>query len=577
MRKWIRWEGLFAFAVTVALIGVLWYIFVDVWVERAIEKAGTRLVGAKVELESADVSLLPIGLALREIRVTNPHRPVRNAVEIKRVAFGIDGAGLIRRKAIIEEMSLEGVRFDTSRKTSGALPGKEKEVEEEKKAFRIPSFELPGVEEVISKEGIGSVALAESIRKEIRDERLAWQERIEDLPDSEKFREYEKRIKGLRPEKRGLGGVLGAAGEIQRLREDIQEDIARIEEAMDGIVKARESLAQRVEEARRTAEGDFKRIREKYGLPADAFASATRLLVGERAATWARRGIFWYRKLRPPVERAVEKRKRQVEARPPRGEGVDVIFPERPPVPDFFLRKAVVEATVKGMAVSGTLANVSAEQEVTGVPLTYEFYGGETDKAGSLRLEGKFDRMGPVPEDALRLSVKGYRIKDASLLDSAEVPLVLRKGMADFTLNALIRGGELDAVLTGRVTSADFSLELKEDDNQVLKSLAGALEGVRRFSISVKAAGALEDYSLGISSDLDRVLGDAVGREFRRRAGQWEEALRAAVMKKADIEGLLKSVGGFGGMENELDGRVGTLRDILKDAAIGKALPLIPF
>ena len=42
MTKWIRWWGLGAFLVLVAVIGLLWIFFVDGWVKRLIEDVSVR-------------------------------------------------------------------------------------------------------------------------------------------------------------------------------------------------------------------------------------------------------------------------------------------------------------------------------------------------------------------------------------------------------------------------------------------------------------------------------------------------------------------------------------------------------
>src|SRR5437762_8117232 len=58
---------------------------------------------------------LPICLTLTRIQVSNPDEPMRNAVEVSRVTMRLDGGSLLRRKVIVEEMILDGVRLNTPR------------------------------------------------------------------------------------------------------------------------------------------------------------------------------------------------------------------------------------------------------------------------------------------------------------------------------------------------------------------------------------------------------------------------------------------------------------------------------
>ena len=72
MAKWIRWWGLGAFVVVAAILVGVWVFLVDGWVKILIEDGGTDAVGAKVELDAADLSLFPAGLTLTRLQVTDP-------------------------------------------------------------------------------------------------------------------------------------------------------------------------------------------------------------------------------------------------------------------------------------------------------------------------------------------------------------------------------------------------------------------------------------------------------------------------------------------------------------------------
>jgi uncharacterized protein (TIGR03545 family) len=121
MKKWIRWPGLIGFTVVVAVVVVLWFLFMDSMVRRAIERSGTALVGAEVDLARAHVTLVPLGITLSGLQVMDPAAPATNSLEIARIAFELDSLNLLRRKVIINEMGVEGVRFGTARKRPGTV------------------------------------------------------------------------------------------------------------------------------------------------------------------------------------------------------------------------------------------------------------------------------------------------------------------------------------------------------------------------------------------------------------------------------------------------------------------------
>jgi hypothetical protein len=127
MKKWIRWKGLIFFFCFAVLFSLIWFVFAPIFVERMIEKYGTDIVGAKVELDDADLTLSPLGFVLKHLQITNPDEPMTNAVEIADIGFSLDGLNLLRRKVIIDEMNLDQAQINTPREKSGAIrknPGK---------------------------------------------------------------------------------------------------------------------------------------------------------------------------------------------------------------------------------------------------------------------------------------------------------------------------------------------------------------------------------------------------------------------------------------------------------------------
>ena len=164
MKGWIRWKGLIAFVVAVVAIVLVWFLAVDAVVRRAIEIAGTRAVGARVDLAAADLSLFPTGLTLSGLAVTNPDAPMENAVEVGKMTMDLDPGYLIRRKVIVNNLEVEGLAFNTPRKKSGEVPElarknrekKERQLSETAKAgvekvcgsFSMPSLSQPDVEAI---------------------------------------------------------------------------------------------------------------------------------------------------------------------------------------------------------------------------------------------------------------------------------------------------------------------------------------------------------------------------------------------------------------------------------------------
>ncbi len=103
MTQWIRWWGLGVFAVVAAL----WILCIDWVIENSIEFAGTQAVGAKVELDSAELSLSDGTLTLNRLQVTNPDQPMQNLFEAGRIHSQVDLLALLRRQFISDDARID--------------------------------------------------------------------------------------------------------------------------------------------------------------------------------------------------------------------------------------------------------------------------------------------------------------------------------------------------------------------------------------------------------------------------------------------------------------------------------------
>ena len=194
MKKWIRWQGLAVFVVILVVIAFTWLVLVDWIARRAIETAGTKAVGAKVDVAEADVTLFPAGLVIKGVEVTDPNQPMSNAISLNRLHAAIELPPLLRRKIIVNDLSIEGLEFNTARRTSGALPGKKKAGDKAEQPSIPPwltelcgakpavQFSIPKAEDILGREPLQTVQQADALRAKIADVETEWQTRLKELP-----------------------------------------------------------------------------------------------------------------------------------------------------------------------------------------------------------------------------------------------------------------------------------------------------------------------------------------------------------------------------------------------------------
>ncbi len=431
MKKWIRWWGLISFFAIAALVTVFWLFFVDRVVRSVVKRTGTAIVGAEVDVARARLGLSPLGISLSGIQVTDPKNPSFNSVEIGRIAFSLDGQNLLRRKVIIQEMSAEGLRFGTARKKPGrvATPKEKTPAEKKPSAFTLPSFDLPDVKKILATETFGSVKLIDDTKANLQKTSESWQKRVSELPNKAAIDAYRSRLDKLKVSSiSSLKDLVGAAGEAKKIKDDINHDLDQVKKSRAALNADLSSAKDLVAKAEQSPLDDVRRIRDKYSISPTGLQNMSRALFGDKVASWFDTGLHWYGRIAPLVSGSADKKGNIKVAKPVRGKGVDVKFPERNPLPDFLIRTVRASLQPDAGSFSGTVKNITPDQDIINAPLTFQFDGSGMKDVRAISLSGALDHTHPAAtSDTIRIQASGYRASDMVLSSSKELRSRSRK------------------------------------------------------------------------------------------------------------------------------------------------------
>jgi uncharacterized protein (TIGR03545 family) len=570
MKNIIRWQGLLYFAFLAVLLCLFTFFFIDNFIARQIEKMGSALVGAKVELEKADLTFFPAGLELSRLRITNPDSPMRNAVEIDRIAMTINSLRLLEKKIIIEEMAAEGIRPDTPRRKSGAIPkytAEKPAAPPEKGGLKLPDLRIPDVKEVLAGEKLASVELVAEYREQAAAESARWQQRLAELPDEEKLNSYQERLEKLKGAK-GIGGLLGGAKELITLRGEIQADLERLRAAREDFKQTSESYRARLTELQNAPQRDIERLAAKYTPSAEGLANLSSLVFGPKTGTITRRALAWYKRVQPLLARSAAKKDGGAEVvKPVRGKGVWVRFEESAPLPDFLIRRIAASIKIEAGNFDGTINNLTPDQDILGIPLSFDFAGDSLQDLRAISFDGVLNHVAPAqPRDTINLAIRGYSIRKTELSDNETLPVALDSGLADLNGEAILKGTAINADFRAQLTSANFTVASAESLGAIPRTLAEALTSIKNVSARAEIEGTVEDYRLRINSDLDKVLKNAVSRSIEQKTAEFKRDLQEKVM--AQVKDPLAAAEGdfarFGNISEEISARLQTATDLLK-------------
>ena len=572
MTKWLRWHGLIMFGIVSLSLLLSWFFLADLLVKRSIEKTGTHVVGAKVELADADVHLLPLGITLKSLQVTDPDNPMSNAVEAGSIDFSLDMMNLLRRKIIINTMAMEGVRFNTPRKTSGAVTSQARGKEPHGKTGGtwpavpgFPSFQIPDIHEILAREKLESLDQIENLRGEIDAAKADWEKRLAKAPDQKTFKQYQARAKTIQKGVKGISGALTMANDLKELQKDVSKDLNQLKDIQKDFIRDTDTLKKKLHQLKLMPQQDIHRILNTYTLSADGLGNVAQLLFGDEIGSTTRKVIFWYGKIKPLLAKAGSDNKQDSEEKPDRGKGIYVRFKETDPLPDLVARQVRVSMIIPAGEIKGEIRQITTNQTLLGLPLEFNFSGDKLEGIQSINITGALDHIDPInSKDQVAVAVQQYRVKDFKLSASDNLPITLKNGLANLNLMAVLHEELLEADVRMSMNAAVLETSKKTTDNHLAKALRTALADVSKFSVNAKVIGPLDDYKIKMTSDLDKVLKNAVGRQINALTNEFQDKLQTGILDKIrePMADTADSMSGLDGISQEISSRLNLGNDV---------------
>ncbi|HSG05113.1 MAG TPA: TIGR03545 family protein, partial [Nitrospiria bacterium] len=350
----------------------------------------------------------------------------------------------------------------------------------------------------------------------------------------------------------------------------ITGDLDKLKEARTTLKQDVASLKEKTTLAARAPLEDVQRLKDKYSLSPEGLSNLSRGLFGKQIGDWARTALHWYGRVAPYLDKAGAASEEEKAARPERGTGVDIHFTEKNPMPGFWVRTARLSADFPFGNLSGALKDVSSDQPVLGKPASFDLAGEELKSIQSVTLSGVFNHVIPdAPRDDFTLNLSGLALKDKTISGSTLLPAKIKEGTVGMNGKAAFKGEAFTARFDTGLKEVSFETPLSDDAPLAQRTMASALSNITAFQVGTDITGTPEDYSIGISSDLDRVLKEAVGKEIQKEAARFEERLKKAVTEKteAEISRLESELAGMNGISEEITSRLNLGDDLLKELA----------
>lgn len=593
--KIIRWSFLLITAIIIALIVILNILFFDKILKKIIISTGQTIVGAKVEIDYLKTSFKNCSVTINGFRAADKNNYFKNLVDIEKVRFDVRFAPLLRKKVVIDEMSVDGLRWQTDRKTSGELPKKKKSNEESKfsKMFKsakdktVTEFNnLPSVEtfnkiqyqiknfdinKLIEDSGLSSIKEVEKVSQDLQNKYKSYQDKVNNFNYEEKINKAKTLADELSKSKFGsIADIANTAKKVNELKV-IKKEFDDILTELNNAKKDISATIDVTKQIKNTVTNDVNMICEKISIPTLNTKNISQMIFGTKWVSRVEKTLYYISIIKQYIpEGSEEKEVKEVKQR---ALGRDILFREKlyPSLLISLMKLSGTTAKTKeeqGIDFSGLIKNISSSPSLVNAPITLELNGNNATQ--KLAVSGLFDHRTKDSKDNIKVELTGLSGTLLNIEPNDYLPLV-------DTANVNV-AGIFDLNNSGFLCSADIAFrDIKEKD---LKSVEGNLKYLVQITNSIKSFDVnltaktqdSENLDVKINSDIDKKLYDAMSKMFSAKVNEAKDKIRQKVneLAQAKVKEIEKSLQGQKDTVlkqiNEKIGAVNGIENIITDA-----------
>ncbi len=541
-----RWQGIIPITLALALFVIGWILFADVVVRGTLSEAGSKALGAQLDIATMKIRTRATAVDLRGIALADPFDRNKNLVEIGRMVVELEPRPLLEKKIVVKRLSLADVRTGTARATpaqpvsgGGFAPRAMAEVRRFAAQFRVPLLSLTPIDTLKSlildptqlKAVQASLALArqaDSARASIEGGYAGL--RIQETVDSSAA--LITRLQGTNVRTLGVDGARTAVADLRRAVARVDSARSRVDRLLADARRSVDSLqsgVRAIDDARRE---DYDFARGLLQLPSFDAPDIGSALFGKVTIDKFQQAVYWAtlaRQYAPPglLPRESPGPKRLRNA----GTTVHFVTPES--YPRFLLRRADISVVAGGASPSSYVmaaSDLTTDPAVTRKPMLFAVRrgsrGGDVD---SLRVTGSLDHVTARTREVMNAQAGGVKLPSLAV---PALPYTMQPGRGSSEMRFTLDGQQIVGRWSVRSTNLTWTVDSARARrlNTIEALVARVLTGIDQLELTADISGTLETPRMAVRSNLDR----QVAERLRTVAGEEIAAAQRKVRAQVD-------------------------------------------
>ena len=531
-----RSRAIVPFALVLLLILALWWLFADRLGRIAVERGGTAVLGARVEVRSLHIALARGDVTISGLVAASPFDSMKNLLEADQLVADLDIAPLFEKKVAIDRLAATGLRFGTSRTTSGFVPSHGESATTQimanmrswaaQPALQVPLLRLAtGALSIDSLDPrkLESVQAAESLAHHADSSGHAWANQLSGLnvqTTADSALAFAQRLQGAKPTdlallrdaRRTIDQVKQTHDRVLSLQRDVQAGVGALDQGLAALNAARQR--------------DYTFAKSLVRLPPIDATAIGWVLFGPAAVTKFQRALYYTQLARAYMPPGL---KPHAEPSPARRAGVTVQFPREHALPGFLLRDAdlslVLGPDSAQRSYSGRLQGLTSAPALYGRPTTFAL------RAPTVSADAVFDHVHDTPRDAIGGTLQGVTIPDIHL---PGLPLRVTPGKGDLTLGFTLYGDSIRGRWQVLAPRAAWQRDSGGPGGPAADLLWQVVSRIDHLDLMAELGGTLGKPELHVRSNLDAAVADGLRAAIGDKVAAAEATVRARVDQFAD-------------------------------------------
>ncbi len=534
-----RWRAIVPFALFLVVLVVGWLLLADRLGRIAVERGGTAVLGARVEVRSLHIALTRGNVTVSGLVAASPFDSLKNLMEADQLVAQLDVAPLLEKKVAIDRLAATGLRFGTTRTTSGFVPSHSESATSHimsnvrswaaQPALQVPLLQLAtGALNIDSLDPrkLQTLQAAESLTAHADSSARAWAGQLGALnvqATADSAVAFAQRLQGARPTdlallrdaRRTIDRVKQTRDRVVSLERDVQAGAASLDQSLAALSTARQR--------------DYAFARSLVRLPPIDASAIAWVLFGPEAVAKFQRALYYTQLAREYMPPGL---KPHAEPAPARRGGVTVQFPREHALPGFLLRDAemslVFGADSAARSYSGRLTGLTSAPALYGRPTTFAL------RAPTLSADAVFDHVHATARDAIGGTVQDVSIPDIHL---SGLPIRVTPGKGDVTLGFTLYGDSVRGrwqVLAPRAAWQRDSGGPRGVGGPAADLLWQVVSHIDHLDLTAELGGTLSQPQLHMRSNLDAAVADGLRAAIGDKVAAAEATVRARVDHFAD-------------------------------------------